>query len=116
MLRENDSLRRAEVVDDGHAAALTVEGGHSLGDVELRLRSGFQLLRYDRDVSQRRLNQLHQLVETRLDLFERRISRLSIQIFNQISRHFFWKFALINISALRLDYSTSTSMGVAAMG
>ena len=37
MLRENDSLRRAEVVDDGHAAALTVEGGHSLGDVELRL-------------------------------------------------------------------------------
>ena len=84
VLSENQSLRRAEVVDDGHATVLAVERGHRFGDGELRLRGGFQLLGHGCDIAERRLNQPHQLVETTLDLFKLRITRLPIKI----SHHF----------------------------
>ena len=76
MLGENDALRRAEVIDDGDTAAVAVERGHGLGDVELRLWSGSQLLRHGRYITQRRLNDPHQFVEARLDFFKRRVSSL----------------------------------------
>lgn len=79
MLRKNHALRRAEVVDDRHAASVTIERRDCLWNVELYLRRHLELFAYAIDVSERRLQHADHLVEVGFHLVESWITILQIE-------------------------------------